>query len=115
AYRPGVACRNRRARRGPSARAATHRHGRPRRRTRRGALILGGPEMAPQTPQRSSRPGGAVARLDLARVPGAPRWPPKPPNARHAPAEPWRASISRTPGPPLRVAGAGAVLEAHGR
>jgi hypothetical protein len=25
---------------------------------------MGGPEMAPHTPQRSSRPGGAVARLD---------------------------------------------------
>ena len=25
---------------------------------------MGGPEMAPQTPQRSVRPGGAVARLD---------------------------------------------------
>jgi hypothetical protein len=25
---------------------------------------MGGPDMAPQTPQRSSRPGGAVARLD---------------------------------------------------
>src|SRR3989475_8112119 len=28
---------------------------------------MGGPEMAPHTPQRSSRPGEAVARLDLQR------------------------------------------------
>jgi hypothetical protein len=27
---------------------------------------MGGPEMAPQTPQRSERPGGAVALLYLA-------------------------------------------------
>ena len=26
---------------------------------------MGGPEMAPQTPQRSERPGGPVALLDL--------------------------------------------------
>ena len=38
--------------------------------------------MAPQTPQRSSRPGKAVARLDT-------------PDARRAPAKPWRASTSR--------------------
>jgi hypothetical protein len=38
--------------------------------------------MAPHTPHRSARPGGAVARLDT-------------PTARHAPAEPWRASIPR--------------------
>ena len=27
-------------------------------------IVVGGPEMAPHTPQRSARPGGAVARLD---------------------------------------------------
>ena len=27
---------------------------------------MGGPEMAPQSPQRSARPGKAVARLDTA-------------------------------------------------
>src|SRR5882762_4250474 len=26
---------------------------------------------------------------------GAPKWPPKPPNARSAPAKPWLSSISR--------------------
>ena len=29
-------------------------------------MNLGGPEMAPQTPQRSERPGQAVALLELA-------------------------------------------------
>src|SRR5712664_953210 len=33
-----------------------------------------GPRDGPQTPLRSSRPGGAVARLDHSRD-GAPRWP----------------------------------------
>ena len=32
-------------------------------------LYVGGPEMAPHTPQRSARPGNAVARLDSARGP----------------------------------------------
>src|SRR5213083_1482928 len=32
--------------------------------------LVHGPEMVPQTPQRSSRPGGAVAFLDLALVHG---------------------------------------------
>src|SRR5438067_5999333 len=49
-----------------------------------------GPRDAPQTPHRSSRPGGAVARLDSN---GGPDMAPKPPIARRAPAEPWRASI----------------------
>jgi len=30
-------------------------------------MDVGGPEMAPHTPQRSARPGKAVARLDFAR------------------------------------------------
>src|SRR5256885_1652049 len=66
---------------------------------------MGGPEMALQTPQRASRPGEAVARLDHRRRRwgpemarqlwwGAPKWPPKPPSARRAPAKPWRASIT---------------------
>src|SRR5262245_51480400 len=38
---------------------------------------MGGPEMAPQTPPRSARPGGAVSRLEIARGDGAPRWPPQ--------------------------------------
>src|SRR5256885_747203 len=86
-----------------------------------------GPRHRPQTPQRSPRPGAAVARLDHPRSTkmgaltsppnpptlaaprrsrGAPRSPafnknggpdiaPKPPNARRAPAQPWRASITR--------------------
>src|SRR5204862_5675044 len=41
----------------------------------RDSLKMGGPEMAPQLKW------------------GAPRWPPKPPNARRAPAKPCRASI----------------------
>ena len=32
---------------------------------------MGGPEMAPQTPQRSGRPGGAVTPLDLAALEAA--------------------------------------------
>src|SRR3989441_6401132 len=50
--------------------------------------------MAPQPPQRSERPGAAVALLDYA-TGDAPRWPPKPPNARSVPAQPWRSSITR--------------------
>src|SRR5438445_6403276 len=38
-----------------------------------------GPRHGPHTPQRSSRPGGAVALLDHACVVGAPTWPPHPP------------------------------------
>src|SRR6267378_3518924 len=58
---------------------------------------MGGPDMAPQTPHRSSRPGGAVARLDhtpIARRAPAEPWRASaiPPIARRAPAEPWRAS-----------------------
>src|SRR5213078_4106494 len=52
-----------------------------------------GPELAPQTPTRSSRPGAAVARLGHPRA--APNWPPKPPHVRRAPAQPWRASVTR--------------------
>src|SRR5258708_34739025 len=51
-----------------------------------------GPRDGPQTPLRSSRPGGAVARLDHSRD-GAPRWP-NPANVRIAPAKPWRSSIT---------------------
>jgi hypothetical protein len=80
---------------------------------------MGGPDIAPQTPQRSDRPGAAVTLLDFPRATGpryrppnpptlgpprrsrdAPRFPashgapispPKPPNARTAPAEAWRS------------------------
>ncbi len=38
---------------------------------------MGGPEMAPQPPHRSSRPGGAVARLDLAPAHGGPEMAPQ--------------------------------------
>jgi len=31
-----------------------------------GVHVMGGPDMAPQTPQRSGRPGGAAAPLDIA-------------------------------------------------
>ena len=43
-------------------------------------MKVGGPDMAPHTPRRSSRPGEAVTRLD-------------PPHARTAPAKPGRASL----------------------
>src|SRR6266850_7043730 len=65
-------------------------------------LLTWGPRHGPHTPQRSSRPGKAVARLVLGRA--APRWPP---NARRAPAKPWRASFSGErprDGPPTLVA-----------
>src|SRR5439155_14114303 len=43
-------------------------------------LKVGGPEMAPHTPQRSSRPGQAAARLDYpAQVMGPRNGPPHPP------------------------------------
>src|SRR3989442_8856819 len=73
----------------------------------------GAPKWPPRPPNRSSRPGEAVARLDpphargapakpwhpsiLRQAPerwGAPKWPPDP-IARRAPAKPWRSSISR--------------------
>src|SRR5947209_18612625 len=50
-----------------------------------------GPRHGPHTPQRSSRPGGAVALLDHACVVGAPTWPPPPPTPVAPP---------RSPGPP---------------
>src|SRR5207247_9707251 len=55
-------------------------------------IEVGGPEMAPHTPQRSARPGEARARLDCPRA--APKWPPTPPTAPPAPAKPGRPSIS---------------------
>src|SRR5262245_38994629 len=91
---------------------------------------MGGLERAPQAPRRSSRPGGAVALLDVALTPGprkglqapalvaprpsrraprcrtypgAPNGPPKPPGARRAPAEPWRSSMSHLPRGPERA------------
>jgi len=56
--------------------------------------------MAPHTPQRSGRPGEAVAPLDSASRGRGPEMAPHAPNARAAPAKPWRPSILR------RVAGA---------
>ena len=51
--------------------------------------------MAPDTPQRSPRPGQAVARLDLPSLNvRGPDTAPDTPNARRAPAKPWRVSIS---------------------
>src|SRR3989440_5230848 len=47
------------------------------------ASDVGGPDMAPHTPQRSERPGKPVALLDHA------------PSARRAPGNPWRSSITR--------------------
>jgi hypothetical protein len=46
---------------------------------------MGGPDMAPHTPQRSPRPGNAVALLDRRTT------------ARRAPATPWRPSIAAFP------------------
>src|SRR5256885_7462038 len=62
---------------------------------------MGGPEMAPQPPGLSSRPGDAVALLVnpcVTRPPslwGAPKWPPNPPDFRRAPATPGRSSLTR--------------------
>src|SRR6267378_7738793 len=74
---------------------------------------MGGPEMAPPTPQRSERPGTPVALLDLASRAWGPEMAPNPPafgappgetrgaprlpapDARGAPAKPWHPSILR--------------------
>src|SRR6202171_5945158 len=58
----------------------------------------GGPEMAPQTPQRSSRPGKAGARLDHRFR----RWGPRngPPNPRRS-ARPGEAVARLDSGPPI--------------
>src|SRR5919109_771814 len=56
---------------------------------------MGGPEMAPQTPQRSERPGGAVALLYHAIRTWGPETAPKSPSVRSAPAEPWRSLNTR--------------------
>src|SRR5216117_4417390 len=89
---------------------------------------MGGHEMAPQTPQplvaprrsrgaprppnRSSRPGEAVARLDPRALvaPRRSRGAPRPPHARRAPAKPWRAS---TPTRSSRAGEAVARLDPH--
>src|SRR5207249_5479942 len=63
------------------------------------SLDVGGPDMAPHTPQRSECRGEPVALLDSPRAHlstwGAPTWPPTPPNARSAPGNPWHSSSSR--------------------
>src|SRR5205809_8069392 len=47
---------------------------------------MGGPEMAPQTPQPSERPGGAVTLLYVPFAPGgAPTWPPQTPQPSERP------------------------------
>src|SRR5437773_12379438 len=47
---------------------------------------MGGPEMAPQTPQPSERPGGAVTLLYVPFAPGGPRtWPPQTPRPSERP------------------------------
>src|SRR5437764_943914 len=71
-----------------------------------------GPRNGPQAARCSSRRGGAVARLCVARRRWGPEMAPKPPDVRRAPAEPWRASVWRDgdgapkwpPGPPTFVA-----------
>src|SRR5207247_5170162 len=60
---------------GPAPRARARRRAAP----PRHPSNWGGPEWPPKPPNRSSRPGEAVARLDR-------------PTARRAPAKPWRAS-----------------------
>src|SRR5437660_6932443 len=63
-----------------------------------------GPDMAPHTPQRSSRPGQAVALLDPTRA--TPISPPTPPSARKRPGQaaalldPARAAPGWAPAPP---------------
>src|SRR5687768_432936 len=44
---------------------------------------------------------------------GAPKWPPRPPNARSAPAEPWRASTPAPAEPSGSVERAGVAVPAH--
>src|SRR5262245_64591965 len=63
---------------------------------------MGGPEMAPHTPQRSERPGGAVALLYGRRRLGAP-------------AEPWRSSMAGGVWAPRRSRGAPLWPAAFGR
>src|SRR5438132_216788 len=54
-----------------------------------------GPEMAPPTPRRSGRRGGAGTALGSARYAWAPKWPPNPRGARAVAAEPGRPSLAR--------------------
>src|SRR5207253_82670 len=110
--------------------------------TRRGALILGGPRWPPKPPSARHAPAEPW-RSSISRSCMGPETAPQIPSARHAPAGPWRSSISRScmgpemvpqtpqrssrpgravafldlarPGVVLRVAGTGAVLEAHAR
>src|SRR5437773_2022582 len=59
-------------------------------------ITWGAPKWPPIPPRARTRPGRAVARLDLAmRFWGAPTGALYPPALGHAPAEPWRASIWR--------------------
>src|SRR5438874_8492455 len=56
---------------------------------------MGAPRNGPQAARRSSRGGGAVALLCVARRRWGPEMAPKPPDVRRAAAEPWRASVLR--------------------
>src|SRR5207247_2936504 len=78
-------------------------------------IEVGGPEMAPHTPQRSARPGEARARLDCPRA--APKWPPPPPapgaprrshGAPRLPAARLQTAPPPPPGPPAPPARRGA-------
>src|SRR5262245_53086 len=71
----------------------------------------GGPEMAPQTPKRSSRPGEAGSLLGRARGLGAQKWPPNPQTlvaprqSRVAPrARAWPGGPEMAPNPQTLVA-----------
>src|SRR5438445_2151454 len=67
---------------------------------------VGGPDMAPHTPQRSERPGKPVALLGHARAHrltwGAPTWPPPPPRPPGAPGNPRRPPAPPRPLRPRR-------------
>src|SRR2546427_12991346 len=56
---------------------------------------------------------GAGAHRGLVRW-GAPKWPPKPPDARRGPAKPCRASICRQTSNPSRITRRGGVVFGEG-
>src|SRR3989442_10488147 len=62
----------------------------------------GGPDMAPQTPERSARPGAAVTRLDHAVLDRPRQCPPNPPTLRPARRSRAAPPSRRTPGAPAR-------------
>ena len=84
-------------------------------------MKMGGPEMAPQTPQPSERPGEAVPLLWIAPARGGPDMAPQTPPAfgasrrsRAAPldrASPWGPEMApQTPQPSERPGEAGSLL-----